>query len=267
VVTGTLVYGELLPAFSAFHASGDMGWVFLYDLVGISPQLLALVVALAAIGCFLGAEWVERRFQQERPPDPQTPAPSVGARRVAFGLLAAAAVLAVATLAVPTGDAQATAPKQAQAISARALAHRSFDEPWSLRILDLRAADLCASARVPGAECVGVEGLDALGLAWASGEQALVLVGAGSLTQTPEAVQLYPGEIFALEGGFVAWSDYALTPPEPLGPGASELERAEYAFRAGLVSALTGVEQPPPPVAAPGVTFTPKKRKGGGGCG
>ncbi len=267
VVVGTLIYGELQPMIATFHVSGDMGWLTLYDLLGISPQLLALGVAVAAIGCFVGADWVERRFQRVRAPDALTPAPSAGARRLAFGVFVAVAVVAVATLAVPSGDAQATAPRQAEPITARELAHRAFDEPWSLRILDLRPAELCAAARVPGAECVSMEALGDLGLAWASAEQTLVLVGAATLTETPEAALAYPGELLALDGGFAAWSGYALEPPEPLAPGASEAERDEYAFRAGLVSALTGVEQAPPPVAAPSVTFTPKKRKGGGGCG
>jgi hypothetical protein len=267
VVFGTVVYGELQPGFAAFHSSGDMGWLFLYDLLGVSPQVLALAVALMAIGCFVGAEWVERRFQRVREPDALTPAPSAGAQRLTFAVFGAVAVLGLATLALPTGDAQATAARSAEPISARALAHRVFDEPWTVRIIDLRAADLCAAARVPGAECVQPEQLGDLGLAWASGEQALVLVGAASLSETPEAAAVYPGELRSLDGGFTAWSAYALEPPAPLAAGASQEEREEWAFRSGLVSALTGVEAPPPPVAAPSVTFTPQERKGGGGCG
>ncbi len=267
VVFGTLVYGELLPLFSDFHVSGDLGWLYLYDLAGVSPQLLALGVALMAIGCFVGAEWVERRFQRVRQPDVLTPAPSAGMRRLAFGLFGAAALIGVATLALPGAEAQAVAPQEAKPLSASDLAHRLFDEPWSVRVLDLRDAERCAEARVPGAECIGVDKLGDLGLAWASGEQALVLVAAGDLGETPQAAMDYPGELYELDGGFIAWSAYALEPPEPLAADATEAERKEWAFRTGLVSALTGIEAPPAPVAVPAITFTPKKRKGGGGCG
>jgi uncharacterized membrane protein YedE/YeeE len=266
VVIGSLVYVEAQPLLGGFHTSGDLGWLYLYDLLGVSPQLLALVVALAAIGCFVGADLVERHFQRAREPDALTPAPSAGSRRLAFGVFGVVAAAGVATLVIPAQQAQATAPPL-RSIGADLLARRIFDEPWGLRILDVRGDELCASARVPGSQCVSNDALGEQGLAWASGDQVLVLVGPGAISELPHAVQAYPGEIYVLEGGFIAWSDYALTPPEPLAPDASPAEREEYAFRAGLVSALTGVEQPPPPVSTPTITFTPKKRKGGGGCG
>jgi len=266
VVIGSLVYVEIQPLLGGFHTSGDLGWLYLYDLLGVSPQVLALGVAVAAIVCFVGADLVERHFQRVRQPDGLTPAPSAGSRRLAFGVFGTVAVVGVATLTIPSKEAQATAP-QLRSIGAGPLAQRIFDEPWGLRIVDLRSDELCAASRVPGSQCVSMDGLGDLGLAWASGDQALVLVAAGDIPELPAAVQDYPGEIYALEGGFLGWSDYALTPPELLAPDASAAERQEWAFRSGLVSALTGVEQPPPPVGTPTITFTPKKRKGGGGCG
>ena len=56
---GSLAYSEMQPLIVGFHNSGELGAWFLYDALGISPQLLALLVVLMAVGCFIGAEKVE----------------------------------------------------------------------------------------------------------------------------------------------------------------------------------------------------------------
>ena len=48
VIVGSLVYSEIQPAIASFHSSGEMGHVFLYQLLGVSPQLLAAGVTAPA---------------------------------------------------------------------------------------------------------------------------------------------------------------------------------------------------------------------------
>jgi len=59
VVVGTLLYAELQPALGAFHESGKLGSLFLYDLLHLPPLLLALLVAVVAVLTFKGAGLIE----------------------------------------------------------------------------------------------------------------------------------------------------------------------------------------------------------------
>ncbi len=81
----------------------------------------------------------------------------------------------------------------------------------------------------------------------------------------PAEVMAYKGRVHALENGFAAWKDYALTLPEPPGPAASEADREAYRFQAALFAALTGEAASAPPPPTPTVVYVPKKKKGGGG--
>lgn len=59
VVLGTVAYAEVQPAVAAFHDSGKLGSVFLYDLLGLPPLVLAVIVAAVAVLTFKGAAKIE----------------------------------------------------------------------------------------------------------------------------------------------------------------------------------------------------------------
>jgi hypothetical protein len=259
VVAGTLVHGELvsLPRFAAFNESGFLGQVYLYDLLKLPPAVVALFVAAMAMGCFLGAEKLERIFAKEA-----APISPPAARRLVFAGFGAFAAVGLATLALPR--ATAATPPTAR-IAAPELARRVLEEPWKVRVLDVRPAEACAAARVPGAECTPLAALKDLSLADVSPARDVVVVAEGDLAELPAEVRAYRGTAVALEGGFAAWKAYALTPPPPPAAGASPAELEAWRLRAGLQAALTGVKAPPPPPPAAG--GAPVKRKaGGGGC-
>jgi hypothetical protein len=174
------------------------------------------------------------------------------------------ALASLAGLALPAGT---QARERAwSAISPEELARRVFDEPWRVRVVDLRATVECAERRVPGAECVPEADLPRLALEGASAERDLVLVGAADLAAPPAAAAGFPGRILLLAGGWKGWEAFALAAPVPPPPGASPEEREVFRVRAGLQSALTGVKAaplPPAPIAAPAGGAV---RRGGGGC-
>ncbi len=272
VILGSVLFGEVFDASAAvrsFHASGAQEQLFLYDLLGLPPTVLALLVTAMALALFLGAEAVERLMARRREAEAPEHATARAARprRLAFSALGLVALLGLLTLALP-GKPQASEPRRPAALEAAALARRTIDEPWTLRVLDLRPAAQCQKKAVPGAECVGSRGADGLGLAYAAGERDLVLVDAEGKAPAPAAALAYPGRVFALRGGFEAWRRYALSPAPPPPAGASEEQLAAYRFRVGLQSVLTGIKPPPPPQPAGGVKFVPTARKAkGGGCG
>ena len=66
VVFGAVVYAEVQPAVSAFHDSGKLGGVFLYQLLHLPPLALSAIIAVAAVGCFIGAGKIERLVNASR---------------------------------------------------------------------------------------------------------------------------------------------------------------------------------------------------------
>jgi hypothetical protein len=263
VITGTFVYSEALriPALAAFHTSANHGNLYLHQLVKLPPAVVALAVALMAIGMFFGADRVERIFQRRRAgagpaAGPQAP------RRFAFAAFGAVAVLGVLTLAVPLRTRAAV--RQPVVTSQPTIARRVLEEPWRLRVIDLRPREACARGRLPGAECVPLADLEKLGLKDDPGGRDLVLVGEGDLDAVPAAAAGYNGRVAILAGGFKGWVEYALTKPPVPGADATPAERAATTLRASVHAAMTGIKQAPPPPPAAGAA--PAKKKAGGGC-
>lgn len=60
VVIGGLLYAEVQPSLGAFHDSGKLGGVFLYQLLHLPPLALAVLVAVMAYFSFKGATLIER---------------------------------------------------------------------------------------------------------------------------------------------------------------------------------------------------------------
>ena len=140
VVAGTWIYTQLqrIPQVAAFHDSGAREAWFLYDIVEVPPQLIAIAFALMAVAAFAGAEKVEAlmagRARAERPRTwLRYAAP-------AFGTLAAAAALTIALSA--TSPAAASSSTSAQPIAAADLAKQYAAEPWRFVIEGATAIDL-----------------------------------------------------------------------------------------------------------------------------
>ncbi len=68
VVIGMVAYAEVQPAVAGFHDSGKLGGVFLYRLLHLPPLALAVLIAVAAVGCFAGAGAIERLVNARRDP-------------------------------------------------------------------------------------------------------------------------------------------------------------------------------------------------------
>ncbi len=67
MMLGVLVWSFGYPAWEGFARSSAMGRTMLYDVLPLSPGALALLVALTAVGAFLGAEKMERIFGGKAP--------------------------------------------------------------------------------------------------------------------------------------------------------------------------------------------------------
>jgi len=74
VVIGMVAYAEVQPAVATLHESGKLGGVFLYQLLHLPPLALAAIIAVAAVGCFIGAGTIERLVNASRQRDAATDA-------------------------------------------------------------------------------------------------------------------------------------------------------------------------------------------------
>jgi len=262
VIAGQVAYAELefRPWVARFHNSGDYGHLYLWELfklpASIGPAVMAAAVTAMAIGAFVLGEKIERHFASVPAEPPQK-------RRRVFAGFATVTIVGIAALALPSrGNARL---RDATALSQLDLARRVLEQPWSVRVIDLRPREQCAAQRIPGAECVPAEKLADLQLAYSPPARDVVLVANGDLGGVPSAAAAFPGRLYALRGGFRGWQEFALTPPA-LAANASPAERELYRLRAGINSAMTGMKAAPPPPAPSGAAPGPKKG-GGGGCG
>lgn len=262
VIVGSFVYSELFPLLEPFHLSGAQGHLFLYQLLDVPPSLLAAGVALMAIGCFFGADKLEKIFSVKR----QGIQPIRAPRGFAFATMGMAALLAVGTLFFPVARATAT-KKDAGRIQPAGLARRLIEQPWKIRVLDVRREESCMKQRVPGAECAPLATLGELGLAYSPRTRDLVLVAsADNLKKAPRAASGFTGDIYILAGGFQAWRKYALKPPATPTADATPEQLEAHRIQAAVHRSLTGARAaPPPPRKA--VKYQPKKRRKTGGCG
>ncbi len=269
VIAGQVLYAEMewRPFLSRFHNSGSLGNLYLWELVKLpassGPAVLAIAVTVIAIAAFVGAEKLEKLFGAKV----DSAAGAMGAGRhgrAVFAGFAAAALAGVAALALPVRSDART--RDAIPIPALALAHRVLEEPWTVRVIDLRPREQCAARRIPGSECVPAEKLADLRLAWSSTARDVVFVGAAESGALPAAAAAFPGRLYSLEGGFRSWEEFALAAPRPPAADASPAERDLYRLRAGIHSAVTGMKAAPPPPVPTGAGPGPRKA-GGGGCG
>jgi hypothetical protein len=62
VLAGIFVFGEAFPLLKGFYESGDFGRLTLPQAFHLPYGLVVFLVVVMAVGGFVGAEWVERRF-------------------------------------------------------------------------------------------------------------------------------------------------------------------------------------------------------------
>lgn len=261
VVVGTFVYSELLriPAFANFHSSGDKGALFLYDILPVPAAALAVAIALVAMAAFVGAEKVERLIAaREDRVFRLTPS----TRRRVFATIGALASVAFVMMFVPLGEGRAM-QQAPPVISASELARLLIDEPWNLRVVDLRSDTEFGKGSIPGSENARPDALADLGLQYTPATKHVVVVSANGSTGLPS--ELRRPNVRMLHGGFDAWKRFAIDPPAPPAATASGSELQAYAFQSSVHQALTGLKTAPAVSAAPkGVVVKPKKK--GGGC-
>ncbi len=264
IILGSVVYGESYSMISGFVNYGNLGQLFLYDVFGLPAPVVAFLVTIMAVGMFFGADKVERVFTAKKTGEAVEAGIGLPARRLAFSVLSILAVISLVTMFFVTAP-PLKAEKDILLLEQDKFARRILDEPWNLRVIDLRASEMCSRKRVPGSECIPVTDVDKLGLQYDPGEKDLVLIGEKQIKELPEPVMQYKGKVYLLKGGFAGWQEYALTKPLVPADTATQAELDEFRFRAALHAAMTGAKPAAAP-ARPVKSFKPPKLRKGGGC-
>ncbi|MBK7835221.1 MAG: YeeE/YedE family protein [Gemmatimonadetes bacterium] len=261
---GTWLFGatvDWFPGLAALYKAGSLGVSTLPDLLGIPAWVVVLLVVAMAGMAFVGAEKVERIFEQTRGVLALTPSTRPP---VKFALTAVLVVFVLVGTAARRAPSPAAA-HVATAIEPLSLATRIIERDPSLLVLDLRGDG--AAKPIPGALLVAAD-TSALGvLAEAVPGRTTVVVydSAGSLRALPGE---WPADLEYryLAGGRAGWEREVLTPATPRASTWQERERVQRQHHVAAFFSGAGVKAssaaPPPRVAGGGGA----KKKKGGGC-
>jgi rhodanese-related sulfurtransferase len=263
---GVLLYGELYPAFATFANRGDRGPLRVYESLGISAGLFALLLIAAAVLAFAATSWIEKRVNPE--------APSRGFS-VRHHRLAGAGLLALGVLLVFLPDrktqllAQVADPAYQRSHSARTmtadeLAFRLIDRDPHLLVVDLRGEDAQKRLTLPASVAIPLEGVMAKEWAGLLGTRHVTRVfvdedGTRAVQGALLAQRLGYENVRVLEGGLAALESTILA-FEPTPPAAGPAQVDAYRFRAEARVALSTMiadakaraVATPKPVRAPG---------------
>lgn len=259
IMIGSLAFGFAYPAFESLYLSGSMGTPQLHTMMGVPWSVVAVAVAVMAMGAFVGGEALERMLARKHGTEPPASDPATRKRFfVGLGVFAAAG-LATAALG-PQLSQPAVTP--IERIDAATLADQLIQDPEGLFVVDLRPAADCAAKRIPGALCLP-EGDAKAFFASLPATRTLVLYEAGDAKDLPAEIMQFEGKKRSLTGGYQGFVADVLTKPAtpteatPEAIAAWEKANAVYAF-------FSGVKAAPPPKMPARKVIKRAVRKGGG---
>lgn len=260
VVIGSVVFGEMYGLVGDFHVSSAMGVFTVPDWLGIDMPLLVAALALAAVGAFFGAEYVERFFSARARKLKEASLDATG-KRILGGLAGAAVLGAVLFVALPTPSIPVVIPSYGT-ISVIEVAQMMIEEPRNLYVLDVRSSETCrTSPRLPYAICLDDVAAD---LPYMKARQLMVVYGEESLDESslPPGLAEYAGPVALVAEGMSGWNDLVIA-KEPLPEHLVSLPQSDRQLVGALHAYFTGAKVKVRP-AAPRPKVKRQLKKSGG---
>ena len=267
IFIGSFLFAVLIdwfPGLAWLYTAGSMGDSILPQIIGAPTPVVVLAIVIMAGGAFIGAEKVERHFQQKREPVELTPTPTSRTPRLKFAVAGALGVIAIVAIGATAPSIEAPAIEMEE-ISPLALAEEIIGGDPNLIILDVRSDIPDGEGRIPGSYAVTADSA-AVGMLGAAPPSTTVVVydQDGSLSLVPDS---WPRnlEYRVVRGGFFGWNNEVLTPAEPTSFALAEVAFIQRQNQiAGFFSgaAVQSNVQAPPPAMSSG----PKKKKKSMGC-
>ena len=254
---------DWFPGLSALYSGGSLGIITLPDLLQIPAPLFALAVVIFAIVAFVGAEKVERIFQERRRPAELTPKSRPRTKFALGGAFAIATVVAM-TATAPRPE---PGPTPMRAMEPLTLAEAIIARHPDLLIVDLRAAAGSETPTIPGALPAAFRSSAIQALQHAGPHSTIVVFDEdGAMTRAPATWPHRP-DYHYLHGGFAAWEAEVMS---PLGMEGYDSDHRAFVQRQNQIAAYfsgaavesTVAAAPPPPMPA-GNAINKKKKAGG----
>jgi rhodanese-related sulfurtransferase len=248
-----------------YKTGGSMGESTLPQILNAPTPVVVLAIVIVAGGAFIGAEKVEKLFQQRREPVELTPKPTRSTPRLKFAVAGSLAFIAIVAIGA-TAPSIAAPPIEMDEVAPLDLAEAIIAGDPDLMILDVRGELDDGEGRIPGSYAVAPDST-ALAILGAAAPSANVVVydRDGSIALVPAS---WPRTLnyTVVRGGFNGWGEEVLTPAEADGYGLAE---REFILRqnqiAGFFSGAavqSSVAAPPPAMSSGGG----KKKKKSMGC-
>ncbi len=262
---GSILFNEMFGMLKCLYTWGDRGVQFVWQAFGLSEAVFALIFVLVAVGCFWGAEYLERRVSRTGVywRSPFLKAFSVALVTLAVGLLA------IHRGNADTGKTPAYAPSEA-AILAQVAAADDHIEPEDLAdrlmrgeagllLVDIRPAEEFAAFRIRGA--VNIE-MAALPTALAPyRNRGLIVLYSNGMTHPAQArdalARMGFGNVYLLTDGLNGFRERVLKPAslraEPLSAGqTTRINAWRHYFTGGAtIQKAASVAQLPPSLPTP----------------
>ena len=258
---GSLAFGFAWGPLEGFYRSGAMGSVTIAQAIGVPFPVVAAGVVAMAIGCFVGAEKLERSSRRRR--GKIAPPSTRPLRNRQFAVLGTIAVLGLVTVALPARQA-APAAKAVAKIGARRA--RAEDRRRPAVALDRRPArpeERPAPSGFPGRRRFPPTPLPRSSRRRLPATRTLVAYAQGDVSSLPEGLATFPGEVLVLAGGYDAWRAPSL-PRRSCPPTPTPTLIAEFRMKSALNGYFTGAAAAPPPKLVVRAVAAPAPKKGGG---
>lgn len=262
---GTLVFTLLvdwLPALDRLYHAGSMGTSLLPDVLHLPAPLLALAVVLMALGGFIGAEIVERRFSAAHADRVVELTPATRPR-MKLAVTFAVGLVAMLGIGALQREQPTERPIAMASIDPLAVARRIIARDPNLLILDVRGGK--PEKTLPGAAVAAADTSAVALLAAAVPARTTVVVydESGALREVPRG---WPRDLKYeyITDGFRGWQQAVLAPASPTSSDAATLEQVREQNQ--IAAYFSGAAAPAAPVAAPAPSAggAVKKKKAGG---
>lgn len=260
---GSVLFNELFGMLKGLYQWGNSGVQFVWQACGMSAEAFATVFVLVAIGCFWGAEYIERRVARTGVywRSPFLKAFSVALVVLAVGLLAMRSGNADAgTASVPAPSETALLAQVAAAadhMEAEELADRIMRAEAGLLLVDIRPAEDFAAFHIRGAVNIEMAALPAALAPYRN--KGLIVLYSNGMTHPAQArdalARMGYANVYLLTDGLTGFRERVLKPASLRAELLSAQQTARIdAWRRYFMGAGTSRETAPPaqlPVSLP----------------
>ncbi len=238
-VLGVLFFGETYNFWEGIYLSANLGNPFLFDTLGISRELLAILFILIAVGTFIMVKKIESKVNPENNNDPT---PKVYYKYIFIGIVALIIILPFMYnkkdyLLKKAQDTEFIKSQKFEMITVDEFAYRIWDKDKKLIPVDFRSHVEYKGLQLPNSHNLTIEALfeRANYKKLNKKEYQLVFLANDELTAKKAsfvASQIGYKNIFVLKDGIGSFVDnYLNFKPHPLPPDANKLVKDTYRFR------------------------------------